>query len=198
MELRTQRLRLRQFCAYDIDAYAAMCADPEVMLHLSATGEPLPRGDAWRQMAMFCGHWQLRGYGMWAVEELSSGRFVGRVGLHYPEGWPDRELGWAISRPFWGKGLATEAARAAVDYAFHDLEWDNVASFILPDNHRSIRLAERLGSQPSGTVVIHGLNHLAYRLDRTAWCAAEQGDQSNGAGRHSVRFGDCPEGSCGG
>ena len=63
MELRTQRLLLRQFRTSDIDAYAAMCADPEVTRYLRPAGEPMSRADAWRQMAMFCGHWQLRGYG---------------------------------------------------------------------------------------------------------------------------------------
>lgn len=166
MELRTRRLLLRPFRQDDLDAYAAMCADPEVMRHLSATGEPLSREDAWRQMAMFSGHWQLRGYGMWAAAELGSSRFVGRIGLHYPEGFPDRELGWALARPFWGQGLATEAARAAAEHAFGVLGWDHLASFILPQNVRSIRVAERLGSRLTGSVAIRGLEHLVYRLER--------------------------------
>lgn len=168
MELRTQRLFLRQFRATDIDAYADMCADPEVTRYLRADGEPMSREDAWRQMAMFCGHWQLRGYGMWVAEELASGRFVGRIGLHYPDGAPDRELGWAIARPFWGQGLASEAARAAADHAFRALGWDHVVSFILPGNVRSIRLAERLGSRAVGTVALRGHQHVVYRLARRA------------------------------
>ena len=165
MRLRTDRLLLRPFRADDIDAYAAMCADPEVTRYLSATGEPLSRADAWRQMAMFCGHWELRGYGMWAAEELQTGDFVGRIGLHYPEGFPDRELGWAISRRFWGQGLASEAARAAADHAFGALGWDHLISLILPGNTRSIRVAERLGSHPAGLATVHGIEHLVYRLD---------------------------------
>jgi RimJ/RimL family protein N-acetyltransferase len=90
--LETERLRLRMFRETDLDAHAAMSADPEVMRYLGATGEPLTRLDAWRQMAMFLGHWQLRGYGVWAVEERASGTFVGRIGLFNPEGWP-----WASS-----------------------------------------------------------------------------------------------------
>jgi RimJ/RimL family protein N-acetyltransferase len=74
----------------------------------------LSREDAWRQFAMLAGHWTLRGYGMWILEELSSGAFVGRVGLHFPEGWPDREVGWALARPYWGRGYALEAASAAL------------------------------------------------------------------------------------
>jgi len=168
MELRTTRLLLRQFREDDLDAYAAMCADPEVMRYLSADGDVLTREDAWRQMAMLLGHWQLRGFGMWAVEELRTGRLVGRVGLHYPESWPDRELGWALSRPFWGRGLATEAARAAAEHAFRDLGWTHLVHLMLPDNSRPIKVAERLGSRPAGVVTVHGLEHVVYRLDATA------------------------------
>jgi RimJ/RimL family protein N-acetyltransferase len=174
VELRTGRLLLRRFRADDIDTYAAMCADPEVMRYLSATGEPLSRADAWRQMAMFSGHWELRGYGMWVAEELQSGHFVGRIGLHYPEGFPDRELGWAICRRFWGQGLASEAARAAAGYAFQTLGWDHLISLILPGNTRSIRVAERLGSEAAGVATVNGIEHLGYRLDATMWRASEE------------------------
>ncbi len=166
MRLDTERLHLREFRAEDIDAYAAMCADPEVMRFLSADGAALSREDAWRQMAMFAGHWALRGFGMWAVEERTSGRFVGRVGLHYPEGWPDRELGWVLCRSFWGQGLATEAARAAAACAFGPLGWSHLISLIRPDNHRSIAVALRLGETRSGEGSIRGIPHHVYRLDR--------------------------------
>ncbi len=168
MELRTQRLILRHFRSADFDAYASMCADPDVMRYLSPSGELLSRGEAWRQMAMFAGHWHLRGYGMWAVEELHTQRFVGRVGLHYPEGWPDRELGWTLCRQFWGQGLASEAARAAAEYAFRKLNWPHVISLIAPDNARSIKVAERLGSKPAGVVSERGVDHFVYRLDSWA------------------------------
>ena len=165
--LDTDRLILRQFRAEDVEAYASMCADPQVMEFLSADGGPLSRADAWRQMSMFLGHWQLRGYGTWAVEERASGALVGRVGLHYPEGWPDRELGWTIARRFWGKGLAMEAARASIEYGFGVLGWSHLVSLIHPRNQRSARLAERLGYRPDGTVELRGLHLTIYRLDAT-------------------------------
>jgi hypothetical protein len=99
--LETERLRLRQFAETDFDSYADLCADAEVMRYVGDRGA-LSREDAWRQLAMLVGHWALRGYGMWAVDELTSGAFVGRVGLHYPEGWPEPELAWTIDRRFWG------------------------------------------------------------------------------------------------
>ena len=166
MQLRTTRLLLRTFRADDIDAYAAMCADPEVMRYLGADGSALSREDAWRQMAMFAGHWVFRGYGMWAVEEQATGRFVGRVGLHYPEGWPDRELGWALCRPFWGQGLAEEAARAAAAFAFETLGWSHLISLIHPGNRRSIALAARLGEIFAGSCEVRGESLHVYRLER--------------------------------
>src|SRR5262249_7335550 len=143
--------------------------------HLSPTGEPLSREDAWRQVAMFLGHWQLRGFGMWAAEEFGTGQFVGRIGLHYPDGWPDRELGWALRRQFWGRGLATEAARAVAHHAFHGLGWDHLISLILPGNARSIRVAERLGARPASGISIRGVQHLVYRLEGDAWRSVDQG-----------------------
>jgi RimJ/RimL family protein N-acetyltransferase len=167
LELRTERLILRRFRPTDFDAYASMCADTDVMRHLSANGSVLSRGDAWRQMAMFVGHWELRGYGTWAVEREGH-RFVGRVGLHFPEGWPDRELGWTLCRAFWGRGFATEAAHAAADHAFRRLGWTHVISLIALGNARSIRVAERLGARATGRVSERGVERLVYRLDSWA------------------------------
>ena len=172
--LLTERLRLRPFRDEDIDAYAAMSADPEVMRYLGDRS-PLSRDDAWRQMAMFAGHWQLRGFGVWAVEERASGSFVGRVGLHYPEGWPDREVAWTLARPFWGRGFALEAARAALAHAFETLDWRRAISMVDPANHRSIRVAERLGERREGEITLRGHRLLLYAIDRDAWRAATGG-----------------------
>jgi len=168
----TPRLRLRQLTAADFDDYAALCADAEVMRYVGDRGS-LSRDDAWRQLAMFVGHWALRGYGMWAVEELASGAFVGRVGLHFPEGWPERELGWALARPFWGRGYAFEAATAALRIAFDALGWSRAISLIAPANVRSIRLAERLGEQFERNLVVRGHEVSLYAVDRRHWCVAQ-------------------------
>lgn len=165
LTLETERLLLRPFRGTDIDAYAAMCADPDVMRYIGVRSV-LNRDDAWRQMAMFVGHWQLRGFGMWAVEERASGLLVGRVGLHFPEGWPDRELAWTLARPYWGRGFALEAARAALAHAFGPLGWHRVISLIDPDNRRSIRLAERLGERIEGEVMLRGYCLSLYAIER--------------------------------
>jgi RimJ/RimL family protein N-acetyltransferase len=166
--LTTARLVLRPFRQDDVEAYAAMCADPEVMRYLGTTGV-LSRDDAWRQMAMLLGHWELRGFGMWALEEQDTGRFVGRVGLHEPEGWPDREVGWVLARAFWGRGLAFEAAEVALEQAFSTYGWTRAISLIDPANARSIRLAERLGERLERTLDLRGHRVNLYAVTATEW-----------------------------
>lgn len=157
--IETQRLRLRELREDDAEAYVRMCADPEVMRYVS--GDPLSADDAWRQLAMLVGHWTLRGFGMWAVE-TREGEFVGRVGLHFPLGWPEREIGWALARPCWGHGYAFEAAAAARDHAFRGLGWQRLVSYIHPENARSIRLAERLGGRRAGETDLRGHRVLVF------------------------------------
>jgi len=86
-ELTTPRLLMRSFRDSDIDAYAEMMSD-ELVARYIGDGNTLTRPDAWRQMALFAGHWVLRGYGIWAVEERETGTFLGRIGFWEPHGWP--------------------------------------------------------------------------------------------------------------
>ena len=163
--LETERLLLRMFSEGDFEDYARMCADPEVMRYLGE-GKPLPRLEAWRQIAFIIGHWQLRGYGFWAVEEKSSGKLVGRIGFFNPEGWPGFELGWTFMREAWGKGYATEGGRRALTYAFEEMGREHVISLIHPNNLASIRVAERLGEKLEGRTELFGHEVLIYGLER--------------------------------
>lgn len=161
--LETERLLLRQFCVDDLDALAAIGADLEVMEFL---GPPMSRRDAWRAMAMVLGHWDLRGYGSWAVEERATGQLLGRIGLYNPEGWPGLEVGWTLARAAWGRGYATEGARASLDYAFDTLGADHVISVIDPDNTRSLAVAERLGERYERMWDLDGNQVAIYGIDR--------------------------------
>ena len=165
MTLQTERLILRMFREADFEAHALICSDPEVMRFLGE-GRPLDRWEAWRSMAMILGHWQLRGYGPWAVEERSSGKYIGRIGFFYPEGWPGFELGWVLGREFWGKGYASEGARRALDYGFAEMGRDHVISLIHPDNSPSIKVAERLGEGIEGEIELFGHPVLIYGVSR--------------------------------
>jgi RimJ/RimL family protein N-acetyltransferase len=167
-QLETDRLILRAFEEKDLDAYAEMCADPEVMRYIGK-GQTLSRFEAWRNMAMILGHWQLRGYGMWAVEEGKSSEMIGRIGCWQPEGWPGFEIGWTLRRNYWGCGYATEAARATMVYAFEQLQQSHVISLIRPENWASRRVAEKLGEKLEGTTEIFGMEAVIYGISREDW-----------------------------
>jgi len=153
----------------DFEEYAAIHMDDEVTRFTARAH--LSRMEAWRHLATIVGHWHLRGFGMWGVEEIANGRLVGRVGFHEPDGWPDFELGWTIGREFWGKGYATEAARAALKYAFEEMERDHVISLIDPENVRSIAVAEKLGESVEGDVEVGGHRLLIYGIWKEKWNA---------------------------
>lgn len=115
---------------------------------------------------MMVGHWHLRGYGQWTVVEKASHEVVGRVGLWNPEGWPGVELGWIIRRDRWGQGLATEAARTALDWAWSNVDANTIISIIQPDNVRSIRVAEKIGQSLERTDQLNGARVLIYGVRR--------------------------------
>jgi RimJ/RimL family protein N-acetyltransferase len=165
--LETERLTLRMFREDDFEAYARICADEDVMRYLG--GKIMTRAEAWRHLAFLVGHWQLLGYGHWAVEEKATGELLGRLGFLNPAGWPGFEIGWTLRRESWGKGYATEGARRALRYAFTELGQEHVISLIHPENRPSIRVAERLGERHEGEAEIMGINVLVYGLDRKDW-----------------------------
>jgi RimJ/RimL family protein N-acetyltransferase len=165
--LETERLRLRPFTEDDLDDYTSMCADPEVMRFLG--GKPWTRMEAWRHMATMLGHWQLRGHGLWAVEERATGRFVGRVGSIEPVGWPGFEIGWTLVRSAWGKGYATEAASRALEYAFSDLGREHVISLIHPENTASVAVARRIGETYERTIDFFDDRVHVYGIRRQDW-----------------------------
>lgn len=144
--LKTERLLLREYREADFAEFAAFYGTERSRF----IGGPLTRETAWRGLATHLGHWALRGYGFWAVEERSTGQFCGHVGLWFPEGWYAPEIGWVMMPNSEGKGIAHEAAIAARAYAYGTLGWKTAVSMIDPANIRSIRLAERMGCTCEG------------------------------------------------
>ena len=141
--IETERLVLREFReSTDFEPYAEFYASDLTQYY----GGPLDRSAAWRAAAAMMGHWAIRGYGAWAVEEKSTGDFCGIVGLWFPEVWPEREITWGIVEHKQGKGIAAEAAIRSRAYAYETLGWDSVFSCISAKNIASIRLAEKLGA----------------------------------------------------
>ena len=145
----TERLLLRRFAPGDADAFAALNADPEVMRFIGA-GTPLARAASDELLERIGGHWRSHGFGLWCVAERTAPeRCLGFAGLAVPAFLPDVmpavEVGWRLARDAWGRGLATEAGRAAIDHAFGTLGLAAVISIIAEGNERSVTVALRLG-----------------------------------------------------
>jgi RimJ/RimL family protein N-acetyltransferase len=144
--LTTERLTLRAATLDDFELLAAFLTSERSRF----VGGPTTRELAWRALAQELGHWQLRGFGRWMVDLTATGETVGLVGLWFPEGFPERELGWDLFDGHEGRGYATEAARAARAHAYGTLGWDTLISLIADGNDASARVARRLGARPDG------------------------------------------------
>lgn len=141
--LETERLRLRGWREEDLAPYAEFCASEAMTRFVGGTSD---RMGTWRRIAMYLGHWALRGYGPWVIEDKAGGRFVGYTGLWNPEGWPEPEVIWGLHADAHGRGYATEAARRTREYAYRELGWRTAVSFIASENLPSQRVAQRLGA----------------------------------------------------
>ena len=174
IELETERLRLCQWQESHFEPYAEYYGDEEMARWVGGLKD---RDGAWRHMAALIGHWALRGYGYWAVEEKETGTFVGCVGLWFSEGWPELELGYWLVRDVQGKGYATEAGVRCRDYAFQVLGVDTLVSYIHPDNEPSKRVAERLGAQREKVIELLDYGpHLVYRYENKSRAVEEDAE----------------------
>ncbi|WP_163847360.1 GNAT family N-acetyltransferase [Pseudooceanicola aestuarii] len=144
--LETERLRLLCPAAPDFDAMAAYLA-PGTRDFVDLPPDP---ESAWWSVATTIGHWHLRGYGHFAVVDRRSGEHFGLVGPWFPHGWPEPELSWQLLDGAEGRGIATEAARAVLDWLFLEKGWSSCISMIAPGNARSLALVERLGARSEG------------------------------------------------
>lgn len=160
--LTTQRLTLRRPATQDWDAYRDFFMSDRAK-HFNAQGKP---DEIWRMFATTLGHWEIRGYGLWAVALTGDDRCLGLVGPWFPDGWPETEIGWLLfDAALEGTGIVTEAAQATISHAWNLLMWDTMVSYIAPGNTRSIRLAEKLGAtlDPDAALPSHGAPTLVYR-----------------------------------
>lgn len=178
--IRTRRLLLRRWRRTDRAPFAAMNADPAVMEHFPGT---LSRAASDAAADDIERHFAVHGWGLWAVEIPGDAPFIGDVGL-----WPATstlgheavEVGWRLARPYWGRGYASEAARAALRFGFDDLGLEEIVSFTVPQNIRSIAVMERIGmvrdpaddfDHPRVEPATHPhlVRHVLYRLERSSW-----------------------------
>jgi RimJ/RimL family protein N-acetyltransferase len=149
----TERLTLRRWRPEDRDAFAAINADVEVM-HWIGAGRPLGRGLSDELVDRFEREWDERGFGLWAVSwrDDPAAELLGFCGLtvpmFLPEVLPAVEVGWRLAPATWGRGVATEAARRALEFGFDELGMREIIAIVAPENARSLRVVEKLGMTP--------------------------------------------------
>jgi RimJ/RimL family protein N-acetyltransferase len=166
--LETDRLSLRAFREADVAPFFELSQDPDVVRYVGERTVPTLQ-ETWRAVAAWLGHWALRGYGQWAIEERDSGRLIGRAGIINPADWPGPEVGYLLGRAWWGHGYATEAARAAMSWGFRELGFEELISLIDPANAASIAVATRLGETLRDEIELWGHRVLRYAVTREAW-----------------------------
>jgi RimJ/RimL family protein N-acetyltransferase len=167
--LETPRLRLREWRSEDVEPLAEINAHPDVTPTIGSIDR---EGTEW-QVASMVAQWEVEGFGLWAVEDKETGRFVGRIGLtrqgdFVPE--PDPvEVGWTLHPDVWGRGLATEAGAESLRFGFEQAGLDRVVSMTLPGNVRSRRVMEKLGLTYVGQTFWREHDHVWYAIDRVYW-----------------------------
>ena len=176
MAIETARLRLRRWRPDDVEPWAAIVADPEVMRHLGSGA--LTHDDAGEQIERFERHWVEHGFGHWAVEERSTGAMIGRVGLLHHDDWSEDpenvEVGWTIERSRWRRGLATEGARASLRFGFDGLRLERVISIARRDNHASRRVMEKTGLDLRDETDWRSHRVVWYAIERATWAARDE------------------------
>lgn len=160
--LHTARFVLREYRREDFDLFADHLADPESSAHLGLADRPT----AWRIFSSQAGLWLLHGAGWWAIEDKQTGQLVGTVGAFYREQSTVIEMGWNTYRAFWGKGIANEAAAAALAYVFEIRHEPKVRALIGAGNESSRRVAERLGMRYEMETELHGKAIGCYMIER--------------------------------
>lgn len=155
----TERLTLRQWRDGDLDALAAINADPEVMRFI-LDGSVRDRRQSAEDLEKMVRHWREHGFGLFAVDLRATGQLIGWAGLaepdFLPEVMPAVEIGWRLGRRFWGQGYATEAAAAALRFGFDEVGLDRIISIRHVDNARSARVMAKLGLSWQFDTVVPG------------------------------------------
>lgn len=166
LPLVTPRLELRRFQADDLEALFGVFGDPEVMRYVGTLRLPLSEAEVREALERAAKHWREHGFGPLAVVERATGAVVGDTGLQLLEGGPDVELTCTLARGVWGRGYATEAATAALDWGFGDPRPERIFAVADPENVASRRVLEKAGLRRVGTRRCYGADHDEFVADR--------------------------------
>lgn len=166
VQVDTARLTLRPLAPDDAEPYyRAVFSDADVMRYLPG-GAPLPMERVLMMLDRVRAHWGTHGFGLWAVTTREDHKLIGHCGLQRLPDGPDVELAYAIARPYWGRGLVTEAARASLRFGFERVGLDHVIALAVPENAASRRVMEKVGMTYTGMTSYYGTDLARYRLRR--------------------------------
>jgi RimJ/RimL family protein N-acetyltransferase len=164
-EIETPRLRLRAFAPADLDELYAVFGDPQVMKYISG-GKPRTREATEAGLLRSLEGWSSRGFGLWAVVEKESGHVIGYCGLMYLEDTTEIELAYGLAKSAWGRGLATEAARAGLLFGFEELKLERIVAVVNSANVASQRVLEKLGMRYTKNAHHYDTDLMYYEISR--------------------------------
>jgi len=170
--IETPRLFLRPFAPDDLDEFALLCADPDVMRYI-ANGEPQSRERAEMRFNALLKHWNDHEFGLWAAITKAGTEFIGFCGLQYLDNTREIEVGYRLAKSFWGMGLATEAAKASLRFGFEELGLDRVVAVVQPENIASWRVIEKIGLRYVKNARFYQTDVKYYAITREEYCPDE-------------------------
>lgn len=170
LSIETARLRLRMFQPSDVDDLAALFADPDVMRYVE-DGKPKDRTVAENAINGIIAHWRRHGFGRWAVEDKATKEFLGFGGLRSLFGTP--EVVYHFAKAQWGKGLATELARASLRFGFEEHQFDRIVAIAKPENAASIHVMEKLGMHFEMRTSYYNIEVVQYAISADEWGTKE-------------------------
>ena len=164
--LQIDGLTMKPLQLSDLDSLTAIWADPEVTKFLPSRGVAIPREKVEKTLASFVEHWQKLGYGIWKIVEDETDKMVGYCGLRYLEELNEVELLYGLAKEYWGKGIATKAAKASVSYGFDEANLDRIIALALPENEASKKVIEKTGFKYEKQIHIFNLDGFYYSIER--------------------------------
>jgi len=161
--LETERLFLRPFCMDDLDDLVHILSKPEVTRYLAGDGTP-SRQHVEKLLGRIQEHWDQKGYGWWAVSLKTDPKAIGWCGLGNLEETGETEVLYMLDTPFWGKGIATEAARASLRYGFEQTDLQRIIALAFPENIASQRVMQKCGMCYEKEAAYFGYNLVCFQI----------------------------------
>ncbi len=172
--LTTARLVMRGFTGQDVEAMHQIMNGPDVLRYFPDP-HPFTQEHVQQMISRRLAEWAERGYGLWAVESRAGGELMGRCGLSYIAEAGETEIDFILGVPFWGRGYATEAGRAALDYGFRELPLETIVGIVHPDNMASRHVLEKLGMRNPERKEYFEMTCLRYSIDRASFMKRIEG-----------------------